>query len=205
VLPIRCQPGRRAGEVYREAAAALAGELIGLLSHPSWPADGQWFDTLAGYAMRAGTGAVAPKIVTTDGRIGFAGTLLGVGSGIAFPYAGQRQDVDGQVGRARLSQNFQALGGGFLLIERSKLDRVGGFDPEYAGATAAQIALCLALRDAGYWNVWVANKVLLTSRLPRYECGTEDLATLQRRWPAAFAADPAYHPALSRERLFEAA
>ena len=205
VLPIRCEPGKHAGEVYQEAVRSCRGEVIGVFSHPSWPAEAQWLDTLAGYALRESNGAVAPKIVTTDGRIGFAGTLLGTANGVSYPYVGQRHDVLGQAGRARLAQNFQSLGGGLLVIEKHKLDRAGGFLPVYASAQAAQIALCLALREAGYWNVWVPNKVLLTGRLPDYTPDPADLARLKERWPDAFAGDPSYHPALSRERLFEPA
>lgn len=205
ILPIPCKPGQHAGEAYQKAVQSCQGEMIGVFSHPCWPADAQWLTTLVGYAIQEGNGAVAPKIVTTDGRIGFAGTLLGIGEGVVLPYMGQRQDVAGQVGRARLAQNFQSLGGGFLLVQTDKLNQVGGFLPVNASAIAAQIALCLGLREAGYWNVWVPNKVLLTDRLPDYTPTPEDLATLEGRWPSAFMGDPAYHPALSREHLFEPA
>jgi hypothetical protein len=144
-------------------------------------------------------------LCTTDDRIAFAGTLLGTGNGVAWPYVGQRRDVAGQAARARLAQNFQCLGGGFLLVQRSKLSEAGGFPPEYGSAVAAQIALCLSLREAGYWNVWVPNKVLLTGSLPDYTLSPQDLATLKYRWPGAFTGDPAYHPAWSQERLFEPA
>jgi hypothetical protein len=179
--------------------------MIGVFSRPCWTTDAQWLATLVGYAMQEGHGAIAPRIVTADGRIAFAGTLLGVGEGIVFPYVGQRQDVIGQAGRARLAQNFQSLGGGFLLIAKGKLNEVGVFAPCSVSAMAAQIALCLGLHDAGYWNVWVPNAVLLTERLPDYTPNPEDLATLRGRWPEAFLQDPAYHPALSRKHLFEPA
>jgi len=202
---IRCAPGRRAGEAYGQALQSCSGEMIGIFSHPSWPVDADWLDTQVGYARRESNGAVAPKILTTDGRIGFAGTVLGAGNGVAFPYLGQRQDVVGQSGRARIAQNFQSLGGGFLLVQRSKLSQAGSFAQEYASASAAQIALCLSLRESGYWNVWVPNKALLTARLPDCMPDPADLARLRERWPGAFTMDPAYHPALSRERLFEPA
>ncbi|MGA8146969.1 MAG: glycosyltransferase [Gallionellaceae bacterium] len=205
VLTIPCKPGLHAGEVYQKAVQSCRGEMVGVFSHPCWPADAQWLTTLVGYALQERHGAVAPKIVTTDGQIGFAGTLLGVGEGVAFPYLGQRRDVIGQAGRARLAQNFQALGGGFLLVQKDKLDKVGGFLPVYKGALAAQIELCLALREAGYWNVWVPNSALLTDRLPDYTFPPADLATLKTRWPRAFMSDPAYHPALSHQHLFEPA
>jgi glycosyltransferase involved in cell wall biosynthesis len=205
ILPLPCKPGLHTGEVYQQAVQACRGELIGVFPLPCWPADAQWLAILAGYALQKRHGAVAPKIITADGRIAFAGTLLGIGEGVAFPYTGQKKDVMGQTGRARLAQNFQALGGGFLLVSKDKLHEIGGFAPGSAGAMAAQIALCLGLREAGYWNVWAPNSVLVTGRLPDYTPDKTDLATLEDRWPDAFAGDPAYHPALSHLRLFEPA
>jgi hypothetical protein len=202
IATLACLPADSAGDVYQRAFRATKGEYVGIFTHPSWPAEAGWLDTLVGYGMRQSTGAVSPKIVTTDGRIAFAGTLLGIGGGVAFPYVGQRQDVLGQAGRARLAQNFQALAGGFILVRRDTLQQVGGFDALGASRATTQIALCLRLRDAGFWNVWVPNKMLLTSSMPDYTIGPEDVALLKSRWPAALARDPAYHPDLSDQNLF---
>jgi hypothetical protein len=178
---------------------------VGLIASPCRPVDADWLTTLVGYALRASNGAVAPKLVTPDGRVAFAGTLLGLGHGAVAPYVGEPQDAPGQSGRARLAQNFAALAGGVLVIEARKLDAAGGFRSLDASPTAAQIAVCLALRDGGWWNVFVPGAVLTTPQAPLPALAADERAALERRWPHVFAADPAYHPALSRERLFEPA
>jgi len=205
VRALTCLTSETAGSAYRRAAALCSGAVIGLVAHPCRPTDGDWLALLVGFARREANGAVAPKLVTPDGRIAFAGSLLGFGDGVVSPYVGQPQDTPGQSGRARLAQNFAALAGGVLLVEARKLDAAGGFRPIDASPTAAQIAVCLALRDRGWWNVFVPAAVLSTARPPVPALAADERAELERRWPRAFAADPAYHPALSRERLFELA
>lgn len=190
------------GGMWHRALEYATGEVIGILSAPATPAHANWLDILVGYAIQPKNGAVAPKALTPDGRIAFAGCLLGVNTGIGFPYLGQSNNIIGQAGRARLAQNFQALASSMLLVARKKLPDLMEGSPDYQSNQAWLIELCLKLAEAGYWNVWVPMACITQTELSTTP-DTEDLTLLHRNWPKAFHQDPAYHPALSRSYLWE--
>lgn len=185
-----------------QALEYATGEVIGILSAPAAPSHANWLDILVGYAIQPENGAVAPKALTPDGRIAFAGSLLGVNTGIGFPYLGQSNNIIGQAGRARLAQNFQALTSSMLLVERKKLPALMEGASDYQSNQACLTELCLRLAEAGYWNVWVPMACIIQPEL-NTPPDMEDLTTLRRKWPKAFHQEPAYHPVLSRSHLGE--
>lgn len=189
-------------QMCHQALEYSSGEIVGILSAPATPAHANWLDILVGYARQPENGAIAPKALTPDGRIAFAGSLLGVNAGISFPYIGQASNINGQAGRVRLAQNFQALASNLLLVERKKLPGLMGGSSVYKSAQACMVELCLKLTEAGYWNVWTP-MARITQTEPCTALDAEDLTLLRSEWPKAFHHDPAYHPALSRNHLFE--
>ena len=196
---LTCTRNLLPGQTWAAAVEASDADLVGVFVHRCWPTDAAWLKPLVGRAMQADCGLVAPKIVSAEGRIVFAGTLLGVGQGIGFPFAGLDGGFTGPAGRAALAQNFQALAGGFFLTQRRHLGSAVGA----GSAMVDEIELSLALAKSGQWNVWLPQIVLVGGDFSRQVPPPERIAELRDRWPEAFAADPAYNPALSRSRLFE--
>ena len=162
------------------------------------PMSPQFWSVLASYAQRADVGAVAPRVVTNDERVYYAGTILTRAGGILHPYRGAAVTEPGQSARARLPQNFQALDAGLMVVRRDALAAVGGLVPragDAASVAAYDIDACLRLRAAGLWNVWAPTAVAGLIALPP-AVSSETVDGLKSVWPTAFAADPAHHPQL---------
>lgn len=174
------------------------GNLLVLLDASLSPATANWLRELAGLAAGSGIGAVAPRILGTDGRITRSGLLAGINQGVADAFHGLAHHQSGIMGRAHLTQRFSALPQGCLLLHREVFEAAGGLDTENTPDTAQAIAdLTLRLSAAGFTCLWTPFVSLLetagsdspASALPLNE------ALLVRHLPL-LKQDPAYHPAL---------
>ncbi|MCL1635726.1 glycosyltransferase [Luteimonas sp. SX5] len=191
----------------RNAAAHAAGaDILVFVDSRCEIAEPGWLGKLVSFAARPGTGAVAPKRVTPEGRIAGGGVLLGLHDGVGLLGRGARADEIGYYGRTRLSQNLSALDDGCIAIARSAFERVGGYPQDYRSAQGAAVALCLRLQDAGLRNVWVPSLHVRSHPPTRWAAWRQrqrirsDLARLRSAWPEWMSRDPAYNPNLTAAR-----
>jgi hypothetical protein len=207
-VPVRALALReaRSPAALRNAAAREAGgEILVFLDSRCEIVDADWLGRLVSFAARPGTGAVAPKLVSEEGRIVGGGVLLGLRDGFGLLGRGAKADEIGYYGRTLLSQNLSALDDGCIAIARSAFDLAGGYPQDYRGATAATVALCLQAQAAGLSNVWVPSLQVRRRQPGRLAAwlrrpARSDLERLQATWPQWFARDPAYNPNLTLAR-----
>lgn len=188
------------------AAHAGSGDILVFVDSRCEIVGSGWLGKLVSFASRPGTGAVAPKLVSPEGRIAGGGVLLGLHDGFGLLGRGSKADEIGYYGRTRLSQNLSALDDGCIAVTRSAFERTGGFAQDYRSAQASTIAFCLGLQQAGLRNVWVPSLHVRKHPLSRWaawrqqRCVRSDSVQLRLGWPEAMARDPAYNPNLTSAR-----
>jgi len=113
-----------------------------------------WLDGMMAHALRPEVGMVAPRMLRADGSVAQTGTLLGVGSTVDSPFLGEAIDQPGYFGRAHLEQNYSALGGGCLLVQKSLFDTLGGFDIKNFATDFAETDFSLRAGKQDLLAVW---------------------------------------------------
>ena len=104
---------------------------------------------LLAHALRDEVGAVAPLLTYPDGRVQHAGAALGLHGYAGHPFAGLTPDRRTAFGAAADgTRNWLAVSAACLMVERRKLDAVGGFDESFA-VGGNDVDLCLRLTAAG--------------------------------------------------------
>ncbi len=171
-----------------------------------------WLDGLMAHGRRPEVGAVAPRLLLPDGKIRQTGLVLGMDGATDTVYADATLDFPGYFGRAHLEQNFSALGGGCLLVNKAAFAELGGFDEQYA-ADYAEADLCLRLGGQGKMMVWTPFVSLLSEggaakHFPSADTGRApgaDREVFLTRWLPSSARDPAYNVnlCLARGSAFE--
>ena len=117
-----------------------------------------------------------------------------------------RRDDAGMACRAQVLQGFSAVTAACLVVRRSTYLQVGGLDEAAFAVAFNDVDFGLKLRTAGLRNLWTPHAELFhhesvsrgsdkhPGRKQRFE---RERATLQQRWPAWLAWDPAYNPNLT--------
>lgn len=205
VSALALREARSPAALRNAAAREASGEILVFLDSRCEIVDADWLARLVSFAARPGTGAVAPKRVSEEGRIVGGGVLLGLRDGFGLLGRGAKADEIGYYGRTLLSQNLSALDDGCIAIARSAFALAGGYPQAYRGAQAATVALCLRLQAEGLRNVWVPSLQVRSRNPGRLAAwlrrpARDDLARLRSAWPDLFRRDPAYNPNLTLAR-----
>lgn len=188
-------PGTPTGALWCGIPPDALGKYV-VLCRPDWqPVEAHWLERWTGRAGIENTGFVAPRIVSGDGRIIYAGTVLTPSGEIRHPFAGRPSNYSGQACRAMLAQNYQAHCNTPLMIQSRHFVRLRGELACELGNAGASIAACLAARDLGLENPWYP-PVTLTQTLdkPVEFPAAAEIDALRARWNHAFTHDPAHSP-----------
>lgn len=141
--------------------------------------DSSWIDALLEHAQRPEVGAVGPIVTSRDGKIAWAGLLIG-GADVAQPaFDGWRQTGWGTYqGVLTSTRNCSALAG-CLMIRRAVLNQVGPLEASLH-SPGAEIDVCLRLRRAGYQIVCTPHARMTTGSA--FQLDPSDRNTLRSRW-----------------------
>jgi GT2 family glycosyltransferase/2-polyprenyl-3-methyl-5-hydroxy-6-metoxy-1,4-benzoquinol methylase len=181
------------------------GSLLLFLNDDTEVISEDWLERMGGYAQLPHIGAVGAKLLYPGKReIQHAG-VVNFENGPGHAFSRQKADIPGYYMRNLLEYNWLAVTGACLMIERTKVQIVGGFDEEFPIAYN-DIDLCFRLRDAGLYNV-----VCQSVRLIHYESisrGLDHLDKIKRerlaqergqlyqKHPIYFQYDPFHSPNL---------
>ena len=110
------------------------------------------------------------------------------------------------MGRLRLIQNYSAVTGACLAVQRSIWEAVGGLDAANFAIAFNDVDFCLKLIEAGYLNLWTPYAQLyhFESWSRGYDVGPRRARFEQERdrfklkWGERLQNDPAYNPNLTR-------
>jgi O-antigen biosynthesis protein len=188
------------------AARHAAGDLLVFLNNDVEVIAPGWLEEMASQAVRPGIGVVGAMLYYSNDTIQHAGVVLGL-RGVAghIFYQCPRGTLAGN-GRAHRVQNYSAVTGACLAVEKAKFMAVGGFNPHDLPIAYNDIDLCLKLIRAGYRNLWTPHAELYhTESASRAYEDTPEKQTrvkaeadyLRQAWPDLIAHDPAYNPNLT--------
>jgi GT2 family glycosyltransferase len=192
------------------AAGEARGEVLCLLNNDIEVNDPGWLSALAGFAGKAGIGAVGSTLLYPDGAIQHGGVIVGAREVAAHAFVGKRTDEPTYMNLARYPREVSAVTGACLAVARERYLAVGGMDERELQVNFSDVDLCLKLRDRGCRNVILPLGLIHhesasrgdASRSPasRQQLGREALV-MKQRWGPALRRDPYYsrHLSLSGE------
>ncbi len=189
------------------AASKATGQHICYLNNDTEVIHADWLRLMHSWSQRPGTGAVGVKLLYPNGTIQHAGVVIGLGGVAGHTFVGYHKDGPGYFNYINTINNYSAVTAACMMVERAKLDRVGGWDEafsvEYNG-----VDLGRRVRDSGVRNVYLPHvSVYHDEALARghphmtresYERHLREVALFRERWHAYVEDDPSYNPNLSR-------
>lgn len=134
------------------AVEQATGELLLFLNNDVEPIHEGWVEAMAEHAQRPEIGAVGARLFYPNGLVQHAGVFVGIGGYADHPWARLHPDTWTPAGPSYWTRNFLAVSAACLMVEREKFESVGGFDERFT-IGGGDVALGLALHQAGYWNV----------------------------------------------------
>jgi hypothetical protein len=168
-----------------------------------------WIREMSSHAMRNDIGAVGGGIYYPDGRVRSAGLILDEDKICTNAFHHWPEKSWGYMGRLTLLQNYSAVSGKCLVVEREKFLKVGGFDIKNLSSNFLDVDLCLRLGDAGYRTLWTP-KAKFTDHSPRFSLKEvlrrysrdyqKDHQWMRDRWRDRLKKDPAYNPNLNQKK-----
>ena len=196
------------------AAQHAKGEVLLFLNDDIEVISPDWLDEMVGHALREEIGAVGAMLYFPYDTIQHAGIILYPDMIAGHAFYLQARGSHGQNDRARLIQNYSAVTGACIAVEKSKFQKVGGFDEEKFPIAYNDVDLCLKLRKAGYENLWTPYAELY--HLESVSRGLDNTEEKQNRlkretdfliqkWGSIIANDPAYNPNLKSHPFFSLA
>ncbi|MGH9281797.1 MAG: glycosyltransferase, partial [Acidimicrobiales bacterium] len=138
--------------VNNRAARCATGEILVFLNDDTEVLNPGWLREMVGWAQHPGIGAVGLQLLDADGRIQFAGTVLGLGGFADHVFQGMEPGSDSLLGPTGWYRNVMAVTGACLAVRRDVFEQVGGFDERFV-LCGSDVAFGIDLRLAGYRNV----------------------------------------------------
>jgi GT2 family glycosyltransferase len=191
------------------AIAHTGAALVCLLNDDVEVITPEWLADMAAAALQPDIGAVGARLWYPDGCLQHGGVILGYGGGAGHALKFHRRLAASHLDPSALIREFSAVTAACLVVRRAHFDAVGGLDEVNFPVNFNDVDFCLKLRELGYRNLYVPTAELWhhesASRGPdhipaRQARFANEVATLQERWAAWIANDPAYNPNLSIQR-----
>ncbi len=116
-----------------------------------------WLERMMTFAVLPEAGAVGARLLYTDGRLQHGGVVLGLTQLCGHLWRGTARDIQDAEPRLLHSSLRSAVTGACLCVARRKYETVGGFDEKHYPVTLNDVALCLKLQEAGFFNIYSAD------------------------------------------------
>lgn len=188
------------------AASVASGQHL-LFLHPDIAiTQPNWIHALLNHGQRPEVGVVGGKQLYSDGTVRHAGYLLGVNGVAGEAFFGLNNNLKSYMGRLHVDQNYSAVSGDLLLVNKEVFDAVQGFDESLDAFW--DVDFCLRVREKGWLTVWTPSVEVLrsvsskVSETPaevtaRNEKQQQDESVLYSRWMPILVNDPASNVNLS--------
>ncbi|WP_252254643.1 glycosyltransferase [Clostridium sp. ZBS12] len=155
VINYESQEGFNYSAINNFAVNYAKGEHIVFLNNDIEIISENWIEEMLMYSQREDVGAVGAKLYYSNDTIQHAGVILKLGAHRCAGHChyGCSKDNLGYMGRLYYAQNFSAVTAACLMMKKSILDEIGGFDESFKVAFN-DIDLCMRIRKIGYLIVW---------------------------------------------------
>jgi GT2 family glycosyltransferase len=194
--------------INNAAVREATGDLLVFLNNDTEVRTGDWLEVMAEQAERPSIGAVGAMLLYPNDTIQHAGVILGIAGLAGHGHKNFTHGAHGHYLMLRAVNNFSAVTAACLMVRRETFDLVGGFDEALAVAYN-DVDLCLKIRDAGFYNVWLPHAVLYhfesKSRGADVDISKSarlamEAAIVRARWRIGEIGDPHYNPNFTRDR-----
>jgi len=187
-------------------AKQACGSILGLLNNDVEVINSEWLEEMVSHTCREEIGCVGAKLYYPNDTVQHGGVILGIGGVAGHAHKYFSRNEHGYFSRLKLVQNFSAVTGACLLINKSLFEQVGGLNEEHLAVAFNDVDLCLKVREAGYRNLWTPYAELYhhesmtrgadDSNKKRARARRE-AEYMRKRWGAELDSDPAYNPNLT--------
>ena len=170
-----------------------------------------WLEEMMSHAVRSEIGAVGAILYYPDELIQHAGIVLHHESIAEHAFYLFPRKLSDQNDRVKLVQNYSAVTGACLVVEKSNFLEVGGFNEKQLVVAYNDVDLCLRLLQVGYRNLWTPYAELyhFESASRGYESTRKKQKRIQNEakymrkiWEPILKNDPAYNPNLDKRSQF---
>ena len=130
------------------------GDILLFLNNDTEVITPGWLEEMVSYAIKPEIGAVGALLLYPDNTIQHAGVILGIGGVAGHAHLHEKFDDFKNNKEAFRVQEYPAVTGACMAIEKKKFLEVGGFDEKHLPIAFNDIDLCLKLREKGYKNLF---------------------------------------------------
>jgi GT2 family glycosyltransferase len=187
-----------------DGAQATNARVLLFLNNDIVMLDRNWLKAMVRWAIRSEIGAVGAKLLFANGSIQHAGVVLGFGGIAGHIYRRLSQDHRGYLAQLTAPRPITAVTGACMAIERSKFEKVGGFDARNLPVDLNDIDFCLRITENGWTNIWTPEATLIHHQSATrgidsdpFELYRKERAYFVKRWSHVIRDDPYFHPGLS--------
>lgn len=203
---IRCPGAFNYSKIANLGVHHANGDVIALLNNDVEVISPNWLTEMVGWAVQPDIGCVGAKLLYGDDTVQHAGVVLGVDSVAGHAHRHVSRFDAGYMGRAQQVQNFSAVTGAVMVVEKQLFLVVDGFDEKDLPVAYNDVDFCLRIQKMGFRNVWTPfaelyhhegkTRGLNVSKDKILQLASE-AKVMRSRWAAEIANDPFYSPNLS--------
>ncbi len=191
----------KAAELCNFGATEAKGEILVFLQNGLRAIKPDWLCELASHARREEIGAAGAKLLFSNGTIRSGGIVFGIHGLFGHAHRHFTETSTGHLVRAQLIQNFSAVSGACLAVQKKKFIEINGFDEKNFAANLFSADLCLRLLARGYRIIWTpfAEMIQLSDSLTETASSAAplEIADFKKRWKDVIANDPFYNTNLT--------
>ena len=186
------------------------GDVIALLNNDVEIISEHWLTEMVQHALRPEIAAVGAMLYYDNDTIQHAGVVLGIGGVAGHSHKYFPKGAFGYFSRLKIIQNYAAVTGACLVVEKALYEEVGGLDEEHLTVAFNDVDFCLKLQKLGYRNLWTPYVELYhhESKSRGHEDTKEkqerfgrEIAFMKKKWKKNIENDRYYNGHLTR--LFE--
>jgi GT2 family glycosyltransferase len=191
------------------AATKAKGQILALLNNDVEIISPHWLTEMVSHAQRPEIGCVGAMLYYADNRVQHAGVVIGLGGCAGHSHKFYKRGDRGYTNRLLCTQNYSAVTGACLVVEKSIFVQVNGLNSEVLAVAFNDVDFCLKVKASGYRNLWTPWAELYhhesisrgqdNTRKKRLRL-TSEVNYMRDTWMTTSTIDPNYSKFLTRIR-----
>lgn len=141
----------------------------------------EFLEILLGCAQRADAGAVGGRVYDGNRKLKYGAKILGLLGLAGDAFAGLPFGYGGYFHKAVLQQNYHAVSGKFMMIDRSRFLDAGGFSEDVEDRMK-DVDLCLKLERLGFRNIYEPGAFLIEQKRRIRKRKTRRAPVFEKKW-----------------------
>jgi len=130
------------------------GKVLALVNNDIEVISSNWLTEMVSHAIRPDVGAVGAMLYYGNDMVQHAGVVLGIGGVAGHSHKFFHKESFGYHNRLKIVQNYSAVTGACLVVEKKLYEDVGGLNEVDLKVAFNDVDFCLRLLEKGYRNLW---------------------------------------------------